>query len=303
MGRIYFSIAKVNSAFTLLLILSLLLCAAACNVPTATPLPPPTQTSSPTATVVSQPAAGPQAVTILVDDAYKPYSYFADGQVRGMYVDVLRAVFARMDGYAVTLEAVPWPRGKKMMEEGTGLGLAPAFFHGHDWPYLYPYSLPFYTETIIAVCTAENLAQPRPNWPDDYKGLIIGNVAGFSGWGGEAFYKLVEAKQIFYEEAPSSSSNILKLGAQRVDCVMMEERAFDYEYKRLRESGEYEETYAEAVKGAVIGTDPVYIGYSKTARTKGLYPFQDDFMQTFDSILYTMLKSGEVSEIMDAYQE
>jgi hypothetical protein len=56
-------------------------------------------------------------------------------------------------------------------------------------------------------------------------------------------------------------------------------------------------------KGAIIGTDPVYIGYSKPAREQGKYPFQDEFMQAFDSVIYQMGKSGEISEIMNAYQE
>lgn len=242
-------------------------------------------------------------VTIHVDDAYKPFSYAERGEAKGMYIDVLRTAFSRMQGFRVTLKPVPWQRGKQMMAEGKGFGLAPAYFHGHDWPYLYPYSLPFYTETVVAICAEEVLATPRPNWPNDYLDLKIGNGRGYDGWGGELFHSLVKAGKIKYEEAPGSSQNVLKLGAGRVDCIMMESRVFDYELQRLKQTGHYKAGMKSLKQGAVIGTDPVYIGYSRTAREQGKYPFQFEFMQAFDSEIYRMIKSGEIPKIMEAYRE
>ena len=244
-------------------------------------------------------------VTIYTDDAYRPYSFQENGEVKGMYVDVLQAAFSKMKGFKVTLKTIPWKRGKKLMEVGKGFGLAPAFFHGHDWPYLYPYSLPFYTETIIAVCDEKHLQSPRNVWPDDYINLKIGNVSGYDGWGGEIFRKLVKQGKIKYEEAKGSQENISKLGRKRIDCIMMEEKTFDYEFTKIKHMGKYDEGGKDVKlkKGALIGSDPVYIGYSKTAREKGGYPFQFEFMQAFDSIIYQMGKSGEIKKIMDAYKD
>lgn len=243
-------------------------------------------------------------VTIHVDGNYKPYSYGENGQAKGMYIDVLRTAFSRMEGFKVQLNPVPWKRGKRIMEMGEGFGLTPAFFHGHDWPYLYPYSLSFYTETIITVCQAPLLDSPRPNWPQDYLGLHVGNVAGFDGWGGEEFRLLVAQKKILYEEAKGSQENILKLAYGRLDCILMEEQAFDYELRKLKASGKYDEgKQIKLKKGAVVGQDPVYIGYSKPAMKKGQYSYQLEFMQAFDSEIYKMIKSGEVQKIMAAYHD
>ncbi len=254
---------------------------------------------------LSLPAFGSDTqVTILADDAYRPFSFEENGEAKGIYIDVLRTAFSRMNGFEVKIKPVPWKRGKKMMEVGEGFGLTPAFFHGHDWPYLYPYSLPFYTETIMAVCAEEFLESPRPVWPDDYKGLKIGNVAGFDGWGGDAFRTLVKEGKIGYEETKGSKEVILKQGLMRTDCIMMEEKAFDYQFNRLKKKGIYDEggKHARLKKGAVIGKDPVYIGYSRTAREMGKYPFQFEFMQALDSVLYKMVKSGEIEKIMSAYE-
>jgi len=242
-------------------------------------------------------------VTIYVDDAYKPFSFRGkDGKAEGIYINVLKTAFSRMKDFNVSIKPIPWKRGKHLMETGEGFGLAPAFYHGHDWEYLYPYSLAFYTETITAVCTDKVLETHRLNWPQDYIDLRIGNVAGYDGWGGTEFRKLVKQGKIKYEEAKGSAENILKLGANRVHCIMMEDTAFDYAYGKLKLSGQYSQRMARIKKGAIIGVDPVYIGYSKTARKAGKYPFQFDFMQAFDNEIYKMIKSDEIKEIMSSYQ-
>jgi len=243
-------------------------------------------------------------VSIYVDDAYKPFSFKGkDGKAEGIYIDVLKTAFSRMEGFNVSLKPIPWKRGKHLMKTGDGFGLAPAFYHGHDWPYLHPYSLPFYTETITAVCSERVLEKPRFNWPQDYLGLNIGNVTGFDGWGGQEFRNLVKEGKIKYQEAKGSAENILKLGAGRVHCIMMEDTAFDYAYGKLKLSGQYNQKMATIRKGAIIGVDPVYIGYSKTARKMGKYPFQYDFMQAFDNEIYKMIKSDEIKKIMSSYNK
>ncbi len=244
-------------------------------------------------------------VTILTDDSYKPFSFEENGKAKGMYIDVLRTAFSRMKGFNVKMKPVPWNRGKMMMERGQDFALAPAFYHGHNWSYLYPNSLPFYTETIIAVCAEEFLKSPRPVWPDDYMDLIIGNVAGFDGWGGAKFHALVKEGKIRYDETIGTERMIRRLGRKRMDCMMIEKRAFDYLFAKLKEEGSYDEGGKDVrlKKGAFIGIDPVSVGYSKTAMEWVKYPFQFDFMQSFDSEIYMMIKSGEIEKIMNAYED
>ena len=93
-------------------------------------------------------AEEPIKTTIYIDDNYRPFSYQQDGVAQGLYVQVLQRAFAQIKGFDINLVAVPWDRGKRMVKQGKAFGLAPAFYHGHDWPYMYPYSQPFYTETI-----------------------------------------------------------------------------------------------------------------------------------------------------------
>lgn len=243
-------------------------------------------------------------VIIHVDDGYKPFSYKENDQAKGIYVKILKAAFLQMKNFNVKIVPIPWNRGKKMMKEGDGFGLAPAFFHAHDWFYLYPYSLPFYTETIVAVCTKAVLKQKRANWPQDYQGLTIGNVAGFDGWGGKLFRTFVKEGKIKYRTSNSSEALIKMLTRKRHDCIMMEKLAFEIEIKRLEKVGVYDPSIHEKLLiGAVIGTDPVYIGYSETAIKNDKYPYANKFQKDFDVIMYKMLKNGEVKRIMDNYSQ
>jgi len=251
--------------------------------------------------VVSSVYADPIQVIIYTDDSLQPHSYLENGELKGTYVNILKAVFDKMPDYDVKLTAVPWKRGKKMMELGQGLGLATAYFHGHDWPYLYPYSLPFASDVLNVYCTSETLAKPRPLWPDDYKQLRIGRPAGFSGFGGPKFDEMVNAKTIFLEESKGAVTQIYKLGANRVDCIIMDQTTYNVEYNKAVKNGKYVSSWKKPVLGVEISRNDVYIGYSKKAIESGQYPYHMDFRQKFDAELFKMIRSGERDKILNAY--
>ena len=56
--------------------------------------------------------SAPIKVTILVDDAYPPYSYQINGELYGIYVDIVKQAAQLLSReYQVNLQAVPWKRG------------------------------------------------------------------------------------------------------------------------------------------------------------------------------------------------
>ncbi|MDE1464536.1 hypothetical protein [Spartinivicinus poritis] len=240
------------------------------------------------------------SVVIHVDDNYKPYSYKLKQQAKGVYIEVLEAAFSNMEDFQVTMVPVAWQRGKQMMEKGQGFGLAPVFFHGHDWPYLYPYSIHFYEEKILVICQQKVLEKKRKFWPDDYTGLHINNVVGFDGWGGSRFREFIKQGKIKYGEVRGIENIILMTGLGRGDCFLAEESSFDVVYAKLIQSKQFYVgvRYVNLVKGAVVGLDPVYIGYSEVAIEQGKYPFYKKFMKSFDIELYKLKKTGVVKKIM-----
>ncbi|MFQ3194145.1 MAG: polar amino acid transport system substrate-binding protein [Colwellia sp.] len=243
-------------------------------------------------------------VTIYVDDAYRPFSFSENGIAKGKYIDILKEAFSRLPAYKVTMVPIPWNRGKKMMEVGIGFALTPVFFHGHDWPYLYPYSLPINTEKISVICTEKIFLRPRANWPEDYLGLKIGNVAGFDGWGGPKFRDLVKTGKINYHEVQSSQALIEMILRGRQDCILMESSAFEYEFNRLTNlAGNNAHNFVKLEKGPIIGKEPVYIGYSLPALNNKNYPYAIEFQKAFDVVIYHMTNSGEIENIIAAYKD
>lgn len=238
-------------------------------------------------------------ITILVDDAYKPFSYLEDKQVRGLYSDILRAASQNIPDFNIELKAIPWERGKHLVKTGAELAIAPVFFHGHDWPYLYPYSIPLYREDVALICNTKVKQSNSRKWPAGYTEFSIGNMRGFDGWGGLEFRELVEQKSISYQEVGSAEQLILMVAMGRVDCILMEEFAFAYHMRIIRESNDIDSRGHLALFTAeIVGSDYTYVGYSEAAISSGKFPNQYEFRKALDIALYKMHKSGELSLVI-----
>ena len=63
-------------------------------------------------------AEAPTPVVIYGDDDYPPYSYVENGQLKGIYTQIVREAVQAMPQYAVQLRPVPWKRGLLMLQTG-----------------------------------------------------------------------------------------------------------------------------------------------------------------------------------------
>ncbi|MCW7753089.1 ABC transporter substrate-binding protein [Desulfobotulus sp. H1] len=246
--------------------------------------------------LMASPALSQTKVTIYADNNYPPYAYAEGGEVKGIYTEILRTAFSRMKDYQVTIEAVPWARGLNYVETGTGLALYPPYYHPASRPWIKPYSVPILEENVVAMCTEKVLSRPRTAWPADYHGLTFGINAGFK-LGGEAFWNAVDQGHIRVEEAQGSRANLLKLGAERIDCYINDRISILWEVDRLRRSGEYR--WASPVEGYVISSEQGYLGF--TDRDEGRFPFKNDFVKKFNTEIEKMRASGEIQKIIDRF--
>ncbi len=238
-------------------------------------------------------------VNIHVDDNYKPYSYKSvSGSAAGVYIDVLQTIFDKMGRYKVVMVPVPWARGKSLMEAGEGYGLAPVFFHGHDWGYLYPYTLHFFEERIGVFCRIGISPRSRKDWPWSFRDLHVVNMKGFDGWGGKAFRDLVEKKHIQYTELNGVDKTIQLVALKRADCLLAEEGSFNAHYWKMKP--ETSEKSEPLVKALTVGVDPVHIGFSAVALKAKKYPFHEDFKRQFDVQLYN-INHKDIAGLQNAF--
>lgn len=238
-------------------------------------------------------------VTIYCDDSYPPYSYKEDREIKGIYTEVVKVAFSRMEQYKVKIKAIPWKRGLKHLEEGKGFGIYPPYYHIRKRPYIYPYSLPILEEQVVLFLREDVAKQKkRHRWPEDYYGLTIANNAGFQ-LGGEKFWKAVKDGKIKVQEAKGNRANILKTAMSRVDGYMNDRLSIMWEIKKMKKEGIYKKTYKKLVEDIVITTEQGFIGF--TDKDKGKFHYKDDFIKDFNYQIYNMNRVGEIKRIIDDY--
>jgi len=239
-------------------------------------------------------AAMATEVTVYGDESYPPYSFKEKGKMTGIYTVILEKIFSKMPDYTVTIKSLPWKRGLKQIESGDIFALYPPYERRKERPYM-EYDMPILDEELVVFCQNKVLTSPRPNWPDDYFGLTIGNNAGFAA-GGEAFWAAVKAGKIKVQETKGTPANLKKLIGGRVDCYMNDGLSIQWELKQLQAKGAYDGSSLS--KGTTISAEQGYLGF---ATDGSKFPYKDSFKQEYLKQLKTMKESGELQQIVDQY--
>lgn len=237
-------------------------------------------------------------VEVYADENYPPYSYVEDGIVKGIYSEILKTAFSKMEGYQVTITPAPWKRGLSYLEHGSGFAIYPPYQHKETRLYISPYSVPILEEKVVVFCRDEILNKPRPRWPEDYYGLKIGNNSGFK-LGGDAFWQAVEKGLLEIQEVKSATQNIMMLALRRTDCYINDRLSILWEINHLKAIGKYNSKHATLEEGATISSEHGFLGY--TNQDKGKFSFKEDFVQKLDATINAMKQSGELDKIVNSF--
>jgi len=245
-----------------------------------------------------------KAVIILADDSYPPYSFMENGQIQGIYVDlVLAAAKSLTPYYQVQVVAVPWKRGLRELNQGSALALIPPYKHIEKRPYIWPYSIALLSETVIAYCHRDidissyiNSSGVKPQRP-----LNVGINAGYQILNRE----LTLAKDkgnIVIRENKDTRANILKLLHRRLDCYLNDRLSTLWELKRLRrEYPEKDYQFNGISEALLVMTQTAHIGYTDSKEHK--FTYKDEFVKRMDEALALLHTSGEYERILAKYVE
>lgn len=239
-------------------------------------------------------------VTLLIDEAYPPYSYLTDEGVAGIYADILRATEPLLHGYRLKLEPQPWRRALVEIEAGRALAVVPPYYRPQERPWIQPYSVSLLEERVVVFCHRAVFADgPRPAWPADYQGLTFGNNPGYLS-ADQPFWQTVRRGLIRVEEAPGNRANLQKLLRRRIDCYFNDRISILTELAQMRRDGLYpSEASAAIVEGPTISVELTYVGFS--ARSGARFPYKDDFARQLDAALEHLRESGEIERIVHRY--
>ena len=252
-----------------------------------------------------------QEVKICTYDILPPFAYReTNGELTGVYIEIVKKAISRMPDYTVSFIVLPWARAKKEIEKGKAFAIVPPYFHAHDWlteaepkrPYIWPYSLPLFTQYDVVICNEKALTAPRTEFPDDYRGLKFVMFRG-DGRAGEKFVQMVEEKKIDLYLLKNVKHTIPFLLQERADCTIASRVPFAWYVKHMKETGEYQKNDATGVilkEAAIISSNEGYLGYTDIDDEKN-YPFKKDFSIKFDIEIYKMKKNGEIQEIVNKF--
>ena len=226
--------------------------------------------------ILSPPLSAQTKVTIYGDDSYPPYSFLDSDRLTGIYTIVLERIFEQMSEYDVELKGNDWKRSLDQIQRGFIFALYPPYKR-LDRPYM-EFEMPILDEELVVYCREEVLEKPRPNWPEDYYGLTIGNNTGFSV-GGPKFWKAVKANKIKVEETKGTPRSLLRLINGHVDCYMNDAISIQWELNKLMKEGRYDGRNVK--ESAIISQEHGYLGFSTSGAR---YPFKNDFKKEIDFV-------------------
>jgi polar amino acid transport system substrate-binding protein len=252
-----------------------------------------------------------QEVKISTYDVLPPFAFRdAQGKLTGIYIEIVKRAVSRIPDYTVSFSVVPWARAKLEAEAGKAFAILPPYFHAHDWlteaepkrPYIWPYSLPLFTQYDVVICNEKVLTAPRTEYPDDYQGLKFIMWRG-DGRAGEKFTRMAKEKKIGLHLLDDVKSIIPFLLMGRADCTVTSRIPFTWYVKQMKETGEYQKYDKKRVilkEVAVISSNEGYLGYTDIDAEKN-FPFKKDFSIKFDIEIYKMKKSGVIQEIVGRF--
>ena len=226
-------------------------------------------------------------VVLLQDNSYPPYMTVAQDRPEGLYAAIIREAERRMGNMPLELRAVPWTRATLLVESGKAQGLVGSYYKPQDRPWIRHWSVPLYQEEVSVFCR-KGVARADWIYPDDFKGLLFGNVAGYKA-PGPRFFEMVSQGTIMLEEAQTTEQNLSKLVLGRIDCYVVERLATEILIR--------DKNYTNVEIVATASMEPAYIGWSD----KWTGVTADAFIEAMDKALSDMKKDGTIDGIVATY--
>ncbi len=251
-----------------------------------------------------------QPVEVYTYDTLPPYAYRDEqGQLTGLYVEIVTAAAARMPDYSLTFKVLPWARVKYNAKHGTAFAILAPYFHAHDWltdtepkkPYIWPYSLPLYTQEDVVICNANVLLTARKHFPEDYTGLSFVMWRG-DGRAKQAFNQLVEEEKIKLTLVNSIKDTVALIHQGWQDCTLTAKQPFYWYMAQYKKSREFQnhKNKVTLVEAVVVSSNDGFLGYTDIDSEKN-FPYKKDFSIKFDIEIYKMKQSGELNDIINRF--
>jgi len=225
-------------------------------------------------------------VVLIGDDGYPPYSYQENGKAKGIYVDVIKKVFDKIDGYEVKFKMLPWKRCIDNIKKGKNIAFFPPYYSKARLTWI-DFSEPILEEQTIIFGKKTKLAGKK-KWPEDFYNSTIGLNDGFNPetMGGKKFSLAVKMGLIKVEEARNNYLNLRKMMKDRIDFYI-NDKLIDIS------------KFPDIKRGLAVKTNWGYLGFTK--KDFEFSSYFNDFKIKFNDALKELKKTSEINNIIESY--
>lgn len=241
-----------------------------------------------------------QQVTILADENYPPYTYVENGEMKGIYVDIVSESAKLISAmYKVEIVGVPWKRGLETIKAGQALAILPPYKHVEKRRYIWPYSLPLMTENVVAFChkNIDIFNYIRNPSKKIITPLNIGINTDYLILNKE-LEQATLLNNIILRENKSTSSNIMKLYFGRIDCYVNDKLSTLWELSKI--SKDRNVSFENIKEALFVIPQTAHIGY--TNNDSHNFTFKNDFVFKMDKALSELMSSNKYQEIISRYK-
>lgn len=224
-------------------------------------------------------------ILIVCDEAFAPFEFKENGELKGISVDLARETIRRM-GYNISVSSYSWPRAVEMVETGQAHGIISLYKskEREKWA-LFPIEPIFVDKQYFYGVPGAEIRYDGTI--DSLKNYTIGITRGYSY--GDAFDDAVNNNLLKTEAVDINPANIEKVMNGRIDAFIESEYITLYYLKQAGMGG-------ELIELAFLRETELYLGFSKKK-------VDQDFVNHFDQVLGEMKKDGSYDEIVSSYDQ
>ena len=216
-----------------------------------------------------------------IDTAYPPYMYGDKGQAKGLYVQLLKKVFQKMN-VDIKLEAKPWARVMRTAKRGKwGVG---GIYKNAERVKIFDYSEPIYKERLLLFVRKSSTI--KFNSLKDLKGKTLAIMRGWS-YGTE--FDNAKKKGLFrVVETNRGEQSFNLLFKKRVNGVVMD----SVSAKVILEKNKWTQKVKE--KTTPVATNAAYIVFLKSMKKVKV-------INHFNKVLSEIKKDGTYNKIISSF--
>lgn len=226
-----------------------------------------------------------EKMTFASPENIPPKVFTENGQLKGTYVDIIRAVCKRMNIEPVFVQ-YPWARAMIMAKNGKVDAIFPPFQTPERMEFLYfPPTPVSHTRNSIF---ARKVLEIKINKLKDLTRYIVGINDQYSY--GPEFDSIKDKLNLDLSKTEEMQINKLAHpGQRRMDVAAASEDAFLYLAQKLKFKNEFEVVY-------VLSETPAYVAFSKASGEKN-----KNLALEFGRVFRQLKKEGAIKDINDRY--